>query len=82
MTIGGPILGRRFKPVKQQLGIPRRLQAIMGWDGVLKWWWEQNYGHGDRIALELLLQYNKGDVMNLKAPRKKLGEKLRGRYPT
>jgi uncharacterized protein YprB with RNaseH-like and TPR domain len=59
-----------FKAVEQQLGIPRRLQGISGWDAVLLWQRYQNYG--DQSALELLLQYNKEDVVNLKALREKL----------
>jgi len=59
-----------FKAVEQQLGIPRRLQGISGWDAVLLWWRYQDYG--DQNALELLLQYNREDVVNLKLLREKL----------
>lgn len=59
-----------FKAVEQQLGIPRQLKGISGWDAVLLW---QRYRHyGDRDALNLLLQYNKEDVMNLKVLRERL----------
>ncbi len=59
-----------FKAVEQQLGIPRQLKGISGWDAVLLW---QRYKDcGDRSALNLLLQYNKEDVMNLKVLRERL----------
>jgi hypothetical protein len=66
-----------FKAVEQQLGIPRRLQGITGLDAVLLWQKYQNYG--DRNALDLLLQYNKEDVVNLKVLRERLGIMLRRR---
>lgn len=59
-----------FKAVERQLGIPRQLQGISGWDAVLLWQRYQNYG--DRNALKLLLQYNREDVMNLKVLREEL----------
>jgi uncharacterized protein YprB with RNaseH-like and TPR domain len=59
-----------FKAVERQLGIRRRLQGIGGYEAVLLWWRYRNYG--DQNALELLLQYNKEDVVNLKALRQKL----------
>ncbi|MDP2743968.1 MAG: ribonuclease H-like domain-containing protein, partial [Dehalococcoidia bacterium] len=59
-----------FKAVEQKLGIPRQTNGITGWDAVLLW---QRYRrHGDRAALDLLLQYNKEDVMNLKVLRERL----------
>jgi len=61
-----------FKAVEQQLGIPRRLKGIGGWDAVLLWWQYQNEGNED--ALALLLKYNEEDVVNLKVLR----ERLRG----
>lgn len=61
-----------FKAVEQQLGIPRQLQGISGWDAVMLWWRYQNYG--DQNALALLLQYNKEDVMNLKVLREILSQ--------
>jgi hypothetical protein len=60
-----------FKAVEQQLGIPRQLQGITGLDAVLLWQRYRDYG--DQNALELLLQYNREDVMNLKALRERLG---------
>ncbi len=59
-----------FKAVEQRLGIPRRLQGISGWDAVLLWQRYQEYG--DERALALLLEYNKEDVMNLRALRDRL----------
>jgi uncharacterized protein YprB with RNaseH-like and TPR domain len=61
-----------FKAVEQQLGIPRQLQGITGLDAVLLWQRYQN--HGDRKALDLLLKYNKEDVMNLKVLRERLAQ--------
>ena len=59
-----------FKAVEQQLGISRRLRGITGLDAVFLW---QRYQHyGDRNALDLLLEYNKEDVMNLKVLRERL----------
>jgi uncharacterized protein YprB with RNaseH-like and TPR domain len=59
-----------FKVVEQQLGIPRRLQGIGGAQAAMLWWRYQ-IDH-DRKALHLLLEYNKEDVLNLMALRKKL----------
>jgi len=59
-----------FKAVEQQLGIPRQLKGISGWDAVILWWRYQQYG--DRTALATLLQYNKEDVVNLKVLRERL----------
>jgi len=59
-----------FKAVERQLGIPRQLSGIDGFDAVKLWWQYKN--HGDRDALALLLKYNEEDVRNLKALREKL----------
>jgi hypothetical protein len=64
-----------FKAVERQLGIPRRLQGIGGFEAVWLWWRYQN--DGDQNALDLLLQYNKEDVVNLRALRKRLGVERR-----
>ena len=59
-----------FKAVERQLGIPRQLQDINGWDAVLLW---QRYQYsGDQKALATLLKYNEEDVVNLKALRERL----------
>ena len=60
-----------FKAVEQQLGIPRQLQGINGWDAVLLWQRYREYG--DQNALTTLLEYNKEDVVNLKVMRERLG---------
>jgi uncharacterized protein YprB with RNaseH-like and TPR domain len=59
-----------FKSVERQLGIPRELQGVSGWDAVVLW--ERYRDYGDENALALLLQYNKEDVVNLRALREKL----------
>lgn len=59
-----------FKAVEQQLGIPRKLKGISGIEAVWLWWRYQN--DCDQNALALLLQYNKEDVVNLKALRERL----------
>jgi len=59
-----------FKAVEQQLGILRQLKGIAGFDAVLLWQRYQNYG--DQKALATLLEYNREDVMNLKALRERL----------
>jgi len=59
-----------FKAVERQLGIPRRLRGIGGAEAVMLWWRYQ-MDH-DRKALDLLLEYNKEDVLNLMTLRGKL----------
>jgi len=59
-----------FKAVERQLNIPRRLRGIGGAEAVVLWWRYQS-GH-DRRALDLLLEYNKEDVVNLMTLREKL----------
>jgi len=59
-----------FKAVEQQLGIPRQLKGIGGFEAVLLWWRYQN--EGDQNALALLLKYNEEDVVNLKVLRERL----------
>ena len=59
-----------FKAVERQLGIPRRLHGIGGAEAVMLWWRYQ-INH-DRKALNLLLEYNREDVVNLKALRGRL----------
>ena len=59
-----------FKAVERQLGIPRRLTEMNGREAVRLWW---RYANGyDRRALAVLLEYNREDVINLKALREKL----------
>jgi uncharacterized protein YprB with RNaseH-like and TPR domain len=59
-----------FKAVEQHLDILRRLQGINGWGAVVVSESIQKYC--DRTALATLLQYNKEDVVNLKALRERL----------
>ncbi|MDD4858833.1 MAG: ribonuclease H-like domain-containing protein [Dehalococcoidales bacterium] len=59
-----------LKSVEEQLGIPRKLKGITGWDAVRLWYQYQE--NDDRDALNTLLEYNKEDVMNLKVLREKL----------
>lgn len=59
-----------FKAVEQQLGIPRKLKGVGGYEAVLLWW--QYVNHDDRRALKRLLRYNQEDVVNLKALRERL----------
>lgn len=59
-----------FKAVERQLGIPRHLRGISGTEAVILWWRYQT--HHDRKALDLLLEYNKEDVVNLIMLRGKL----------
>lgn len=55
-----------LKNVEVQLGIERspETQGLNGWDAVRLWWQWRDYG--DEGALELLLAYNREDVVNLR----------------
>ena len=68
MPMPAPQQGQLISP-SLALGIPRQLQGVSGWDAVLLLQRYQNYG--DQSALELLLQYNKEEVLNLKVLREK-----------
>jgi uncharacterized protein YprB with RNaseH-like and TPR domain len=59
-----------FKAVERQLGIPRRLRGIGGPEAVILWWRYQI--HHDLKALNLLLEYNREDVLNLITLKRKL----------
>ena len=59
-----------FKAVERQLGIPRQLKGIDGFDAVILWWRYRSYN--DENALAMLLQYNEEDVVNLKTLRERL----------
>ena len=61
-----------FKAVERQLKIPRQLQDVDGFQAVLLWRKYKYYGN--KQALALLLQYNKEDVVNLKALKERLDE--------
>jgi hypothetical protein len=60
-----------FKAVERQLGIERTLQDVSGRDAVDLWW--RYIRRGDNRALRILLDYNREDVVNLKALRERLG---------
>lgn len=52
-----------LKKVELQLGIVRSTQGMSGWDAPKLW---QRYeSFGDQAALELLLRYNRDDVVHL-----------------
>jgi uncharacterized protein YprB with RNaseH-like and TPR domain len=52
-----------LKGVENQLGISRQTKGVTGGDAPILW--ERYERKGDREALELLLKYNRDDVMNL-----------------
>jgi len=59
-----------FKAVERQLGIPRRLTEVDGYQAVRLWWrYVNDY---DEDALSTLLEYNREDVVNLKTLKEKL----------
>ena len=59
-----------FKAVERQLGIQRGLKDINGYEAVILWWrYVNDY---DEDALATLLEYNKEDVLNLKALKERL----------
>jgi uncharacterized protein YprB with RNaseH-like and TPR domain len=54
-----------LKSVERQLGIGRRLREVNGYEAVRLWWrYVNDY---DEDALATLLEYNREDVLNLKA---------------
>jgi len=59
-----------LKAVERQLGIERRLKDMNGWEAVKLWW--KYVDSFDLDALNTLLEYNKEDVVNLKAVKVKL----------
>ncbi len=54
-----------LKSIEQQLGLSRseETENMSGWDAVRLW---KQYQRGDSDSLDLLLQYNREDVVNLK----------------
>ncbi len=59
-----------MKSVEVQLNIPRKFKEINGLEAIRLWWrYVNNYDEG---ALKLLLEYNREDVVNLKALRDRL----------
>lgn len=61
-----------LKAVEEQLGIPRRLTGIGGFQAVMLWW--RYINEEDQSALDLLLEYNREDVINLVALRQRLAQ--------
>ncbi len=59
-----------FKSVEKQLGIERETEGVNGYYAVLLW--NKYIELNDEEALNLLLRYNRDDVVNLKALREKL----------
>jgi uncharacterized protein len=59
-----------FKSVERQLGIDRQTEGVDGRQAI--YLWNQYIQEYDLDALDLLLRYNKDDVVNLKALRDKL----------
>ena len=59
-----------LKSVEKQLGIRRQLTEVNGYEAVRLWWKYMN--SFDLDALNLLLAYNKEDVINLKILKDKL----------
>jgi hypothetical protein len=59
-----------LKSVERQLGIPRRLRDVNGYQAIKLWWrYVNDY---DQAALATLLAYNKEDVINLKGLKERL----------
>jgi len=62
-----------LKKVEQMLGIERRLKDVNGWVAMELW---DEYEKGNkREALQLLLEYNREDILNLPILMEKLGKK-------
>jgi uncharacterized protein YprB with RNaseH-like and TPR domain len=59
-----------LKSVERQLGIPRVLTEVSGYEAVRLWWRYVDYF--DLDALNTLLEYNREDVINLKTLKEKL----------
>ena len=59
-----------FKAVERQLGIKRKLTEVNGYEAIKLWWRYVNDFDDD--ALDILLDYNREDVLNLKALREHL----------
>ena len=59
-----------FKAVERQLGIPRKLKGVDGFEAVRLWW--RYVDSFDLEALKKLLEYNREDVLNLKSLKERL----------
>ncbi len=51
-----------LKRIENGMQIPRRLRGVNGYDAMLLW---ERWEKGEREALEILLEYNRDDVINL-----------------
>jgi uncharacterized protein YprB with RNaseH-like and TPR domain len=73
-------VGRRggLKRIEDGLGIPRSLRGVTGYDAMVLW---ERWEHGDREALQTLLQYNRDDVVNLALLERRLRGDLELRMP-
>jgi uncharacterized protein YprB with RNaseH-like and TPR domain len=59
-----------LKSVERQLGIPRKLAGMNGWQAVRLWW--RYVDSFDQEALNTLLEYNREDVINMKTLKEML----------
>ncbi len=59
-----------LKAVERRLGIDRQRKEINGYEAVRLWWRYVNYY--DKNALTTLLEYNREDIVNLKALKERL----------
>jgi uncharacterized protein len=58
-----------LKRIEANMQIPRRLRGITGYDAMVLW---ERWEHGDREALQTLLDYNADDVINLAVLERRL----------
>jgi uncharacterized protein len=58
-----------LKRIEASMQIPRRLRGITGYDAMVLW---KRWEHGDREALQTLLDYNADDVINLAVLERRL----------
>ena len=72
-----------LKRLEERFGIARSTRGMNGWDALRLWARYEN--EGDRAALEVLLEYNREDVMNLLQLERivvGVGLELEGRVPS
>jgi len=62
-----------LKKIEQMLGIERRLKDVNGW--IAMELWHQYEEENNRQALQVLLEYNKEDILNLPILMEKLGQR-------
>ena len=65
-----PREARHLKAVERVLGIQRRLRGVDGFEAVRLWNRFERFG--DHDALEILLEYNREDVLDLRMLRRSL----------